>query len=127
MSAYGTLTLDVISPATTTMPVFTSVSHATRQLLSSAMIASRIASEIWSHILSGCPSDTDSEVNRKSLSGMRFLPGGCEPNFISIPVTRGQGETEAGDGGIRSVRRDGNPSSANGSAIDAPAPVHDPS
>src|ERR1700693_5679100 len=30
-------------------------------------MASRTASEIWSDTLSGCPSDTDSEVNRKSL------------------------------------------------------------
>ncbi|CFP60437.1 Uncharacterised protein [Bordetella pertussis] len=30
-------------------------------------MASRIASEIWSATLSGCPSETDSEVNRKSL------------------------------------------------------------
>ena len=30
----------------------------------SAMIASRTASEIWSASLSGCPSVTDSEVNR---------------------------------------------------------------
>src|SRR5690554_3231899 len=40
------------------------VSQATRAYLSSAMMASRTASEIWSAILSGCPSDTDSEVNR---------------------------------------------------------------
>src|ERR1700682_1136603 len=30
-------------------------------------MASRTESEIWSDTLSGCPSDTDSEVNRKSL------------------------------------------------------------
>src|SRR5688572_4593079 len=32
------------------------------------MIASRTPSEIWSQILSGCPSVTDSDVNRYSLS-----------------------------------------------------------
>src|SRR5450631_3122141 len=32
------------------------------------MIASRIASLIWSHILSGCPSVTDSDVNRYSAA-----------------------------------------------------------
>src|SRR5689334_3503421 len=57
-----------ISPETTTSPVFTSVSHATRPLGSSAITASRTPSEIWSAILSGCPSVTDSEVNRNSLS-----------------------------------------------------------
>src|SRR3990170_1210625 len=52
-----------ISPATTTSPVVTSVSHATRPLGSSARTASSTASEIWSAILSGWPSVTDSEVN----------------------------------------------------------------
>jgi hypothetical protein len=33
-------------------------------VLSWAIIASRIASDIWSAILSGCPSVTDSEVNK---------------------------------------------------------------
>src|SRR5690242_5892850 len=57
-----------ISPDTTTRPVFTSVSHATRPVGSSRSTASRTPSEIWSAILSGCPSVTDSEVNRNSLS-----------------------------------------------------------
>ncbi len=51
-----------ISPPTTASPVVTNVSHATRPIGSSRRIASRIASEIWSAILSGCPSVTDSEV-----------------------------------------------------------------
>jgi hypothetical protein len=54
----------VISPRTRTRPVVVAVSQATRASGSSRMIASRIASETWSHILSGCPSVTDSEVNR---------------------------------------------------------------
>ena len=54
----------VISPATITRPVVTSVSQATLLSGSSASAASRMASEIWSAILSGCPSVTDSEVNR---------------------------------------------------------------
>jgi hypothetical protein len=54
----------VISPATITSPVVTSVSQATLLWGSSAMTASRMASEIWSAILSGCPSVTDSEVKR---------------------------------------------------------------
>src|SRR3990172_5938142 len=52
------------------MPVFTRVSQATRLCGSEANSASRMASEIWSHILSGCPSETDSEVKRNSLSAM---------------------------------------------------------
>ena len=54
----------VTSPATTATPVFTSVSQATRASGSRARIASSTASEIWSATLSGCPSETDSEVNR---------------------------------------------------------------
>src|SRR6478672_5898636 len=54
----------VISPATTTRPVVISVSQATRLSGSFASAASRTESEIWSAILSGCPSVTDSDVNR---------------------------------------------------------------
>src|ERR1700733_10534975 len=57
-----------ISPETTAMPVLTSVSQATRPSGSSAMIASRTPSEIWSLTLSGWPSVTDSEVKRCSFS-----------------------------------------------------------
>src|SRR5712671_3900533 len=57
----------VTSPATTTTPVLISVSQATRPRGSTARIASSTASEIWSATLSGWPSDTDSEVKRKSL------------------------------------------------------------
>jgi hypothetical protein len=53
-----------ISPATITSPVVTKVSQATRPSGSTARIASRTASEIWSASLSGCPSVTDSEENR---------------------------------------------------------------
>src|SRR5260370_28435631 len=48
----------------TTRPVAVRVSQATRLEESSARQASRIASEIWSAILSGWPSVTDSEVNK---------------------------------------------------------------
>src|SRR5215210_2956157 len=61
MSTYVSV---VISPATTTSPVVTSVSQATRALGSCSIAASRIVSEIWSAILSGCPSVTDSLVKR---------------------------------------------------------------
>jgi hypothetical protein len=43
----------VISPATTTSPVVTMVSQATRPYGSLVKMASRTASEIWSAILSG--------------------------------------------------------------------------
>ena len=66
--ATGTVAFDVISPATTTMFLVRSVSQATWASGSWAMWASRMASEIWSAILSGWPSDTDSDVNRYSFS-----------------------------------------------------------
>src|SRR5699024_3285484 len=47
-----------------TRPVDTQVSQATRASGSWARISSRMASEIWSQILSGCPSVTDSDVKR---------------------------------------------------------------
>ena len=48
---------------TITIPVVVQVSHATRLIGSCSINASRMASEMASHILSGCPSVTDSEVN----------------------------------------------------------------
>src|SRR3954470_18860639 len=65
MSAYPSV---LTSPATCTRPVVTSVSTATRLPGSCSRSASRIESEIWSQILSGCPSVTDSEVNRRSAA-----------------------------------------------------------
>src|SRR5665213_1185296 len=58
----------VISPATCTWPVMTNDSHATRPIGSSARTASSTVSEIWSAILSGWPSVTDSDVKRYSFS-----------------------------------------------------------
>src|SRR5665647_1620954 len=55
----------VTSPATCTRPVVTRVSTATRLCGSSVRSASRMLSEIWSQILSGCPSVTDSDVKRR--------------------------------------------------------------
>src|SRR5258708_4678179 len=70
----------VISPAITTRPVQVSVSQATRLVGSSAKQASKMASEIWSAILSGCPSVTDSEVNKirflEDKDGSPCFPGG---------------------------------------------------
>src|SRR3954469_21792877 len=69
-----------ISPRTMTRPVVVAVSHATRADVSSRMIASRIASEIWSHILSGWPSVTDSDVNRYwAASTMLVIPARVSP------------------------------------------------
>src|SRR3954451_913042 len=58
----------VTSPATTTRPVVSSVSTATRLWGSCWSIASRTESLIWSAILSGCPSVTDSEVKRRPVT-----------------------------------------------------------
>ncbi|CAG9205949.1 hypothetical protein BGLA2_1730002 [Burkholderia gladioli] len=66
----------VISPASTTSPVLHSVSAATREYLSCARMASRIASEIWSATLSGWPSETDSDVKKKSFATLFKLLGG---------------------------------------------------
>ena len=78
MEAMSTYVLVVISPITSTSPVVVQVSHATRADGSSAIIASSTASDIWSQSLSGCPSVTDSDVNRydglfMKLSGIWFL------------------------------------------------------
>src|SRR6267154_4578329 len=67
----------VISPAMTTSPVAVKVSQATRLPGSSARQASRIASEIWSAILSGWPSVTDSDVNKN----FSREANGCLLNF----------------------------------------------
>src|SRR5450755_4029224 len=52
------------------------------------MIASRIASLIWSHILSGWPSVTDSEVNRYSAASRIVV--------IGLLFVLGQGSTGLG-------------------------------
>jgi len=50
------------------------VSHATRLIGSCAINASKMASEILSQILSGCPSVTDSDVNNLlSIGILLFL------------------------------------------------------
>src|SRR3954454_14504982 len=64
-AAIGAYASVVTSPATTTSPVVSSVSTATRLFGSPASSASRTVSLIWSAILSGCPSVTDSEVKRR--------------------------------------------------------------
>src|SRR6266567_152796 len=71
----------VISPATTMRPVVRRVSQATRDSGSPASAASTTASEIWSAILSGCPSVTDSEVKRNPLLMLCLL--GYGSRFVS--------------------------------------------
>src|SRR5918997_159233 len=99
MSGMSTQVSVEISPDTTTRPVLTSVSQATRPLGSSRRTASRTPSEIWSAILSGWPSVTDSEVKRNSFEdsswvaiwkGFVLTSGGCAaarslPGRVAIP------------------------------------------
>src|SRR5205809_2363353 len=73
MSTYVSV---VTSPATCTWPVVINVSTATRLVGSSLSIPSRMASLIWSAILSGCPSVTDSEVKSRRATCLPSLLGG---------------------------------------------------
>ena len=50
-----------------TIPVVVQVSQATLPAGSCSRMASRTASEIWSQILSGCPSVTDSDVKKRFM------------------------------------------------------------
>src|SRR3954469_5903654 len=91
MRGMSTYTSVVISPATTTRPVVISVSHATRAVGSFFRTASRTESEIWSAILSGWPSVTDSEVNENErvAMGVRLAVPAEEANRESgIPPGR---------------------------------------
>src|SRR5437899_677392 len=78
----STVAFVVISPATRTTPVVTSVSIATRDSASWERTASRTPSEIWSAILSGCPSVTDSDVNRDLPLTMHL-----SSNWTFVPST----------------------------------------
>ena len=60
----STYALVVISPATKTVPVVVAVSQATRESGSWRRHSSSIPSDTRSQSLSGCPSVTDSLVNR---------------------------------------------------------------
>src|ERR1700722_3155290 len=89
----STYALVVISPAMTTRPGAVRVSAATRLKGSCSRQASRIASEIWSAILSGWPSVTDSEVNRNLSRGcdktsfLLYLL--CHPAGMSLGIHSG--------------------------------------
>src|SRR5260370_17844490 len=87
------------------MPVVTRVSQATRPLGSCFRTSSRTASEIWSAILSGWPSVTDSDVNRNlgkdslKLILLHNLRGRCGKhpyecstllNLTKLPLAQGR-------------------------------------
>ena len=74
------------SPATCTWPVVIRVSTATRLAGSCASRASRIESLIWSAILSGCPSVTDSEVKRRRVTGAPGVGGWAVDVEASLTV-----------------------------------------
>src|SRR5271155_3553685 len=73
----------------TTRPVAVRVSQATRLAVSSARQASRMESEIWSAILSGWPSVTDSEVKRMRLWSDKKTPSG-KPEWLCGVFARRQ-------------------------------------
>src|SRR5206468_6941791 len=89
MSGMWTYVVVVISPATTAIPVVTSVSQATRAVGSLPMMASSTASEIWSAILSGWPSVTDSDVNTWRCAGISCSDEGLDVQASGAPP-RGQ-------------------------------------
>src|SRR5262249_13349004 len=106
----------VISPATTTSPVVISVSQATRPSGSSARTTSRTESEIWSAILSGCPSVTDSELNwndlpdiaRQGIAGLLAGADGALEEQTAAVDLRVQGErVDSGQRGNDLLQRRG--------------------
>ena len=95
-----------------------SVSQATRLSGSFASAASRTESEIWSAILSGWPSVTDSDVNRnvrcdiatQGSANARRRPA-LRPRPVLDPVGAGRCEAARSCGEIRCERRAGQPAS----------------
>src|ERR1700751_2073235 len=99
MSTYVSV---VISPATTTSPVVISVSQATRPFGSSPRTASSTESEIWSAILSGWPSVTDSDVKeneRLDMPGRLANPSSLLGRFPPHQSRREVGDALAGKDG----------------------------
>src|SRR6266568_2343217 len=80
MRGMSTYVVVVISPPTTTRPVVIRLSHGTRPIGLSVSTAAKTAIEIWSAILSGWPSVTDSDVKVKERFGMapRLAGGDAE-------------------------------------------------
>src|SRR5207248_9143464 len=66
------------------VPVVTRTSQATRPIGSSFSTASRTASEIWSAILSGCPSVTDSEVKMCRSLAAKSASRCCQFNLTRV-------------------------------------------
>src|SRR3954453_17774188 len=107
MSWVATEVVVEVSPDTTTRPVLTSVSQATRPAGSSRSTASRTPSEIWSATLSGWPSVTDSDVKRYSLSestGVFMSRGRVHVRFgtthRAVWSAPAQGVERLGDGAV---------------------------
>src|SRR5512142_2937811 len=75
MAGTSTHAFVVISPHTRIVPVVVAVSHATREFGSWRRHSSSIASEIWSHSLSGWPSVTDSLVNMRCSEALNDFNG----------------------------------------------------
>src|SRR4029079_15814970 len=106
MSTYVSV---VISPAETTRPVVISVSQATRPSGSSVSTASSTESEIWSAILSGWPSVTDSDVKENERVGMRgrLAAGAADVGGEGRPGRRPAPEDRAEDRDRAELRQPG--------------------
>src|SRR3954454_18140151 len=92
-SGMSTQVLVLTSPEMWTWPVVIIVSTATRLCGSSLSMASRTASLIWSAILSGCPSVTDSDVNKRRdmrLPGAVFGAGRAVDYARSLSVEQAE-------------------------------------
>src|SRR3954453_21612655 len=80
----------VTSPKTETQSSYSSDlmpdSQATRAVGVCSSDQSSTASEIWSQILSGWPSVTDSEVNSRLLDSMNVLDISVAPSPLRCPV-----------------------------------------
>src|SRR5579885_3089951 len=83
-----------------------SVSTATRLVGSSLIIASRIESLIWSAILSGWPSVTDSDVNKRRAKrcSERVLTGRAESRRLAGQARRDGVAQHRGENGLRAER-----------------------
>src|ERR1700749_4531358 len=116
----STYVLVVTSPATCTWPGVIMVSTATRLPGSSLIMESRMASLIWSAILSGWPSVTDSEVKRRRATfGTPLARGDCGEFILDcgefsrdLPIRQPRGDQvphHVGQGllGTARDRRDG--------------------
>src|SRR3954454_9893922 len=99
-AAIGAYASVVTSPAHTHSPAVSSVSRATRLVGSPASSASRTVSLIWSAILSGCPSVTDSEVKSRPATCVLPVPCSCwcgaSPRPCAATITAGRAPVSDG-------------------------------